>query len=94
MTQLLNLKYYLNFKTKLYTENGPYKARIKLNENNHKLLGTYNLQFYIKEELIQKDLENVNKVEDGMVTKRIENFFFINRSNEDLFVSLRALETS
>lgn len=75
MAQWLNLKYYLNFKTKLYTESGPYEARIKLNENDHKLLGTYSLRFYRKEELIQEDLENVNKAEDGMVTKRIGKFF-------------------
>lgn len=70
MAQLLNLKYYLNFKTKLCTENGPYKARIKLNENNHKF-GTYNLRLYRKEEVIQEDLENVNKGEDNMVAKGI-----------------------
>lgn len=65
----MNLKYYLNFKTELCTENGPYKARIKLNENDHKLLATYKLRFYRKKQLIQQDLENVNKGEDNMITK-------------------------
>lgn len=75
MAQWLNLKYYLNFKAELCNENGPYKARIKLNENDQKLLHIYSLRFYRKEELIQGDLENVNKGKDNIVTKGIGRIF-------------------